>query len=370
MCPDISKGQSSKSPAHKDPLVPTIMSTNVRSAFLKLDSIATEIVEEKVDIAFLTEIWLDSDNHLQSNRLERLFELGGLETFATPRLGKKGGGVAIVVNTAGKYAAKKLHVNTATGRNSLETVWILLSPKQPGGLYKHFICCCLYSPPNTKLNDALVAHVQYNVNRLVDVYKGAAVVICGDVNSLRIERLESVFCDMKNIVADPTHGARVLDVIITDAHRHYDRAVVGPPINPDVPGLGKSSDHRVAIARPVANPAHITSFKKIEIRKRRVVTAASLLTLGVCLATYDWNAMYDAKGVDKKIELFNESLANVIDQFCPIKSTRVRLNDKFFVSAKCVELSEMKSREYRKNKNSQEFKRLRKAIKIEIQESN
>ena len=53
---------------------------------------------------------------------------------------------------------------------------------------------------------------------------------------------------MSNLVADPTYGRKVLDVIYTTAHTHYDRAVVGPPIRPDVPSQGSPSDHAVAIA--------------------------------------------------------------------------------------------------------------------------
>ena len=108
--------------ANIDP-VPSLMCTKVRSAFNKLESISLEILEEKVDICFLTELWQDESNALHSNRLERMFQMKGLETVSTPRRRRRGGGVAIVLNTSGNYIMKKLHVNVASGKNSLETVW-------------------------------------------------------------------------------------------------------------------------------------------------------------------------------------------------------------------------------------------------------
>ena len=56
------------------------MCTNVRAAFSKLESIATEILEENLDISFLTEIWLNENNSLHANQLDRMFEMKGLET--------------------------------------------------------------------------------------------------------------------------------------------------------------------------------------------------------------------------------------------------------------------------------------------------
>ena len=66
-----------------DKNVPTVMCTNVRSAFSKLESIANEVIEEKIDVAFLTEIWMDFSNPLHCSQLERLFQLKGLETIVT-----------------------------------------------------------------------------------------------------------------------------------------------------------------------------------------------------------------------------------------------------------------------------------------------
>ena len=104
----------------------------------------------------------------------------------------------------------------------------------------------------------------------------------------------------------------MLDVIITNTHVHYDRAVVGPPIGPDVKGQGVPSDHRVAIARPVADPGHKTSLARYELRTRRKVTASALNSMRLHLATRDWSDLYNTKDIDLKVDLFNEIMKGVL----------------------------------------------------------
>ena len=88
------------------------------------------------------------------------------------------------------------------------------------------------------------------------------------------------------------------------------------------------------------------------------------------MATYDWSLLYHAQGIDQKVEVFNHSVSEVIDLFCPEVTTRVRLNPKFYVSARCAVLSNEKNQEYRANKNSDRFNYLRREVKREIRESN
>ena len=82
------------------------------------------------------------------------------------------------------------------------------------------------------------------------IYNGAGVIIGGDINNLPVEKIRCCYPDLKNLVADPTHGSRVLDVVISNLHISYDKAAILPPIQPDDPRHGKPSDHKVAIVRP------------------------------------------------------------------------------------------------------------------------
>ena len=94
----------------------------------------------------------------------------------------------------------------------------------------------------------LLDHVQFNLNSLTAQYPGAGIIIGGDINNLDCGRLCNTFPDMINLVASPTRGSRIQDVIVTNMHTAYDKALILPPIQPDVVGHGVPSDHSVPLA--------------------------------------------------------------------------------------------------------------------------
>ena len=80
------------------------------------------------------------------------------------------------------------------------------------------------------------------------------------------DKLLACYPDLVNIVTIPTHGNKILDVIVTDLHPWYDKAVVSPPIQPDLEGRGRPSDHAVAVARPKRDGALRTGFSRKETK--------------------------------------------------------------------------------------------------------
>ena len=254
-----------------------LLSTNVRSLFPKLDSLCATLTEEGVCIGFISEIWMSELNPLHSQQLERKLHLHGFEFIANPRLNKRGGGVAIVVNLNKGYTVKKLEVNCSMGGNRLEVVWALVTPPQPVGQYKTFICASFYSPPRSRLNDRLLEHLDHNIARLTAAHPRSGIFLCGDRNNIPVGKLTGLFPNMVNIVASPTLGSQILDVIVTDLHAVYDKALVLPPVQPDLAGVGAPSDHSVVIAKPNADRAFRTGFSRVVTRCRRILTNKNLV---------------------------------------------------------------------------------------------
>ena len=147
-------------------------------------------------------------------------------------------------------------------------------------------------------------------------------------------------------MAIPTHGKRILDVIISNLHVNYDKAVILPPIQPYNPKFGKPSDHHVDIVRPNKD----AGFSRTEWHSRRVTSPANLIKLGIFLACFDWRFLHQISGADAKLASVEEVIFSAQDCFCPEEFFRVKLNGNFRVSAKLARLSAEKSKEFKANR--------------------
>ena len=83
--------------------LPTVATYNLRSMFPKIGNLTADILERKVDVSFLQEIWEDPSNPEHRIEIEKLLEISGLKYFSTarPPNAKNGvsyGGAAIIVN--------------------------------------------------------------------------------------------------------------------------------------------------------------------------------------------------------------------------------------------------------------------------------
>ena len=99
---------------------------------------------------------------------------------------------------------------------------------------------------------------------LLSIHSKAGVIISGDRNSLEISALLSVDPALRQIVHQPTHGYKILDVIATNLVSYYNDPEIIPPINPDRPGYGVPSDHMGVSATPCKIGAPV---KKVKVQK-------------------------------------------------------------------------------------------------------
>ena len=101
-----------------------------------------------MDVSLVSEIWEESENVNHKKSIEELLEIRGLRYISTSRPnGKRGGGVAIIVNEE-RFKVSKPGVKVPKG---LEIVWALIKPKAENAAIKKIILCSFYSPPGSKL---------------------------------------------------------------------------------------------------------------------------------------------------------------------------------------------------------------------------
>ena len=127
----------------------------------------------------------------------------------------------------------------------------------------------------------------------------------------------------------PTHGSRVLDVLVTDKSSGYDKAIILHPIKPDVPGHGHASDHAVVVAKPNLDKSKQTGFSCVVKRARRLLSVKNLIALTFYLGSLNWHPLYDAVGVDAQLDVFEAITHQAQDTFCPLEHYQVKINSKF-----------------------------------------
>ena len=145
----------------------------------KIDCLCSTIEHEAVDISFVSELWFQPRNPLHTRELEKRLNLEGIEFFTNSRVSKRGGGVGIVLNTKKGYSGTKLSIKSREGKNSIEVVWVLVTPPSPINGMHRLICACIYSPPRSKLDDVVLGHLRFNISKLKSQYPRAGVVIGG-----------------------------------------------------------------------------------------------------------------------------------------------------------------------------------------------
>ena len=142
-----------------------------------------------------------------------------------------------------------------------------------------------------------------------------------------------------------------------------------PPVKPGITGKGSPSDHAVVVAKPNTDRSRKTGFSRVVTRTRRLLSIKNLLALAFYLGCVNWHPLYNAGGVNAQLDMFEKISSHAQDVFCPTQTFKVKLNDKFHVTAKLARLCELKSKEFKKNQYSPRFKELKRQIEAEKKEA-
>ena len=125
-----------------------------------------------------------------------------------------------------------------------------MKPNQVTGNINKIIVCSFYCPPRSKKKTILIEHMTLTVQYLLNIYPKAGILISGDRNDLRIDRLLSVDKSLKQLVQKPTRGGNILTVICSDMQVFYEDPIIVSPTDVDVPGKGVPSDHQGVVMNP------------------------------------------------------------------------------------------------------------------------
>ena len=296
--------------------LPIIAVSNLRSLTPKLNNFKDDLIEREISVALLSEVWEKTSCKKQQYEVEKMFQLDGLKYISTPRITKRGGGAAIVVNTQ-KFSLEKIQVVIP---HNLEVVWGLMRPKQTTAKIREFIIGAFYSPPNSKKNGKLLDHLMSTTHYLLSKYPNAGLVLGGDKNDMKIAPLLSGIPKMRQIVTKVTHGFKILDVILTNMSALYSVPIIAPPVPPDNPLVGVPSDHSTPIAIPLTQNS-VTQPREYVIKKCRPLPQSGLNEFGQWICSEGWGDIPVNGSPTEQVTAFEQIIQSKLDTIATLVLT-------------------------------------------------
>ncbi|XP_044170468.1 uncharacterized protein LOC122954487 [Acropora millepora] len=180
---------------------PTFFLSNTRSMVNKLDEINATIVNNKSDVAVITESWLST------NITDDLIMIPGFRSVRKDRPdNQRGGGLCTYI----KETLDFIELNDLSDP-VFETQWFLLKPNRlPRGINSIIMATVYHPPQNNDLE--LKKHLFQSLDSALAKFPNAAIVILGEFNKLNPGSLISSF-NIKQMVKKPTRGNNTLDKI-------------------------------------------------------------------------------------------------------------------------------------------------------------
>ena len=283
--------------------LPSVSNLNPRSLYNKIDEFHEFVINEEIDVTFLSESWERSDLNLKD-----IVSLPDYEVISNPSQRKgtqTGGRPALVVNK------KKFHVKDITNTLAIipwgvEAVWCLLTPLNVTNKSKiqKIACCAFYCKPDSRKKTELLDHISDVFHLLSKKYaNGLHFILAGDANTLKLDSILSLSPNMTQIVQDYTrmNPPRILDPVITTLASWYQKPQCVAPLDCDKDKKGKSSDHKIVIVKPLSSgsldSARIT--RKIKVRP---FPASGIEKMRTWMIDYKWNEVFEAVTAHEKAD--------------------------------------------------------------------
>ena len=347
--------------------LPTLCNINPRSLYNKRTEFCTFIEQESIDIAFISETW-----ERENETLNDIIEIENFQIVANVSQRKgRGGRPAIVINKE-KYTIKELTNTTIHVPWGVEAVWALLTPKNVShdSKIQRIVCCSIYSNPssNSKYKTLLLDHISDAFNIMSTKYsRGLHFILSGDLNHLNIDPILSLSPKFTQIVTDYTrlNPPAILDPIIMTLPHMYQTPVCLDPLDADDTSGGKSSDHRIPVARPI-NILENKNSRQGRIVTFRPLTKSAYENFRNWIVDETWSDVYEAESAHKKASNLQELLCSKFKQYFPEKSFKVNSDDQPWITFQLKKLDRKRKRVYSKERRSARWKKLDKEFKEEV----
>ena len=253
------------------------------------------------------------------------------------------------------FHVKELSPDVVSVPVNIEAAWVLLTPKSSfsSSKFKKIVVASLYYTSSTKRSEFL-DHISETYSLLCAKYgPNIGFLLAGDFNRLKIGPILNLSPDLKQVVCSVTrrNPDATLDLIITNMHSFYHQPFTMEPLDNDVEGLGKPSDHLIVVMQPLssANPVQSKKYKTVTFRP---YPDSGIREMGKWIQSQSWNEVYSLQSAHDKAEKFESMLNEKINLYFPKKNIKVNENDKPWMNVELINLDRKRKREYVKHKKS------------------
>jgi len=263
-----------------------------------IEHLAVDLKSYCVDIAVVTE------THFKSKHVDSVISIDGFTVHRRDRVGRRGGGTAIYVQSEMRSTCWTPTPTVADNRN-LEIQWVQVGSRV-------FIAALYHPPRPTYKPEELLGYIESCVSQISHDFPLADIVLAGDLNQLSdqdvIERT-----GLTQIIYQPTRGNNVLDRVFVSTPSLYTVVRVVTPV--------LRSDHKAVVAFP--DRSHNAPPKSsIERRFRRHTPAQHAQFLKYAV-TIDFSNPQPTASSDPAInaqaefDYFYATALRLLDQFYP-----------------------------------------------------
>ena len=341
------------------------MNVNPRSIYNKAEEFKNFVNEELVDVVTMSESW-----ERVEDPLDNLIKLPNHTVISNPHQRKGAGGRPALIINHKKYNIKNLTQSLIEIPWGVEATWALISPKEKtsDSLIKWIAVCSLYSKPNSRKKALLLDHISQAFHLISTKYgDGLHFIIAGDTNDLKLDNILNLSHNMKQLVVDMTrlNPPALLDPIISTLGSYYQRPVCLPPLNPDPEANGAPSDHLIVIMKPITtlNNRPCRNYQTIKVRP---LTKSGLTKFRIWIQEQDWKDVIEEESIDKKAENLHKIVMDKLNEVCPEKDRKISSDDDPWFTDKLKKLQRKKKRIFRKDRNSDKYRRLKKLYEAEV----
>lgn len=318
---------------------PSLLLSNVRSVFNKMDECSELLRRQKPDLCVFTESWLSDDIPNSAILIDEYC------VFRQDRSDRNGGGLLCYVRDSLSCSEIDLHFISSSSSRT-EFLAIFLNDIR-------LLVICVYHPfwnDSSAHRDAITRLTEIIDHHRLIHGSELKIILCGDFNGLRNHLADlTSLTQLVAIVKKPTRGSHCLDQILVNFATDV-KPCFFPPI-------GKS-DHRVVFWRPQSSNAPRLP-KKVKIRK---FSRSSLAKFHDAISHMDWLSFVEQiPDVDQAVVDFLGSIFLIYDFFFPLRTVRIRPTEPKWMKLSLKVLIDDRDRAFHSNQMGK-YLRLRKEV--------